>query len=197
MSQPFCILAIDPGMSGALAFYFPSSPEAMTVEDMPVAGGSIDCATFGARIPRCAPTLRSSSGWRPCLNRASPLPSSSVHATARCKARSAHSSPQRTWSRHPSGSATMHLVPTRNRHAPLHCAYGLRAPIASSARWIMEGQRLHCSGGMAPRQCELERVRMTWRQKPAVEKPKYLTNHRRACGLATPKKRRSPNFLKP
>ena len=34
-----CILGIDPGASGALAFYFPDQPELIGAEDVPVAGG--------------------------------------------------------------------------------------------------------------------------------------------------------------
>lgn len=55
--EPFCILAIDPGLSGALAFYFPTTPEIVTAEDVPVAGGEIDCATLGRRIAQMAPDM--------------------------------------------------------------------------------------------------------------------------------------------
>jgi hypothetical protein len=58
-----CILGIDPGMSGAIAFYFPSYPERMAVEDMPVVAGEVDAATLAKRINVMAPAhprLRSS-----------------------------------------------------------------------------------------------------------------------------------------
>jgi hypothetical protein len=55
MTQP-CILAVDPGLSGALAFYFPTV-DAITAEDMPVAAGNVDAATITARIAQMKPDL--------------------------------------------------------------------------------------------------------------------------------------------
>ena len=55
MTKP-CILAVDPGLSGALAFYFPTV-DAITAEDMPVAGGDIDAATLAARIAQMKPDI--------------------------------------------------------------------------------------------------------------------------------------------
>jgi hypothetical protein len=52
-----CICGIDPGLSGAIAFYFPLTPDRVMAEDLPVAGGAIDCATLAARIVQMAPTL--------------------------------------------------------------------------------------------------------------------------------------------
>lgn len=52
-----CIMAVDPGLSGAIAFYFPSHPERVSVEDMPVAGGDIDCVTLAGRIRQLAPDI--------------------------------------------------------------------------------------------------------------------------------------------
>jgi crossover junction endodeoxyribonuclease RuvC len=52
-----CICGIDPGLSGAIAFYFPEIPDRVTAEDLPVAGGSIDCATLAARIAQMAPSF--------------------------------------------------------------------------------------------------------------------------------------------
>lgn len=37
-----CIVAIDPGLTGAVAFYFPSTPDRIAVEDMPVVNGEVD-----------------------------------------------------------------------------------------------------------------------------------------------------------
>ena len=34
MPKTLCILAIDPGVSGALAFYFPAAPEAVTADQV-------------------------------------------------------------------------------------------------------------------------------------------------------------------
>ncbi|MCQ4188856.1 RuvC family protein [Methylocystis suflitae] len=50
-----CILGVDPGLAGAVAFYFPAHPELIAVEDMPVVAGEIDAATLAARIRQMAP----------------------------------------------------------------------------------------------------------------------------------------------
>jgi crossover junction endodeoxyribonuclease RuvC len=52
-----CICGIDPGISGAVAFYFPASPDHVTAEDLPIAAGAIDCATLAARIVQMAPDV--------------------------------------------------------------------------------------------------------------------------------------------
>lgn len=52
-----CILGIDPGASGAIAFYFPSRPELVSAEDVPLAGGEIDAATLARRINQLRPTM--------------------------------------------------------------------------------------------------------------------------------------------
>jgi hypothetical protein len=52
-----CVLAVDPGLSGAIAFYFPEVPDRIAVEDMPVVDGNVDCATLGARIKQMMPDL--------------------------------------------------------------------------------------------------------------------------------------------
>ena len=52
-----CILGIDPGLSGAVAFYFPQAPDRIVAEDMPVADRLVDCATLAARIRQMAPGL--------------------------------------------------------------------------------------------------------------------------------------------
>ena len=54
--RTFCILAVDPGLTGAIAFYFPAH-DAITVEDMPVAGGDIDVASLAARIAQMRPDV--------------------------------------------------------------------------------------------------------------------------------------------
>lgn len=51
-----CIMGVDPGLSGAMAFYFPSHPELIAAEDVPVAGGEIDVATLAQRVRQMAPT---------------------------------------------------------------------------------------------------------------------------------------------
>lgn len=56
MSAP-CVLAIDPGLTGAIAFYHPSAPDLVAVDDMPVAGGEVDALTLAAQIRMMAPDL--------------------------------------------------------------------------------------------------------------------------------------------
>ncbi len=51
-----CIVSADPGLSGALGFYFPSF-DRLTVYDMPVAGGDIDAATLAACIAQMRPEI--------------------------------------------------------------------------------------------------------------------------------------------
>jgi crossover junction endodeoxyribonuclease RuvC len=57
MSDAACILGIDPALSGACAYYFPSAPDRVAAEDMPVVAGAVDCATLAARIAQMAPSL--------------------------------------------------------------------------------------------------------------------------------------------
>ena len=56
MSAP-CICGIDPGLCGAVAFYFPSAPGRVAAEDMPAVGGEVDCATLAARILQMGPAF--------------------------------------------------------------------------------------------------------------------------------------------
>ena len=44
-----CILGVDPGLSGAVAFYFPSQPMRVSVHDMPLADGEV-CAPLLAEM---------------------------------------------------------------------------------------------------------------------------------------------------
>lgn len=52
-----CILGIDPGASGACAFYFPEAPDRISVEDMPTLGKTIDGAALARRIEQMRPTM--------------------------------------------------------------------------------------------------------------------------------------------
>ena len=56
MIAPTCILGVDPGLGGAVAFYFPAQG-VVSVEDMPVAGSDIDPATLAARIAQMRPDI--------------------------------------------------------------------------------------------------------------------------------------------
>lgn len=57
MTAEPCILGVDPGLSGALAFYFPARPELISAEDMPTVGKVVDAATLARRIAAMAPAL--------------------------------------------------------------------------------------------------------------------------------------------
>lgn len=57
MTAEACILGIDPGLSGAIAFYWPSEPNLVTAEDVPVVGSEIDAATLAQRIGQMCPTM--------------------------------------------------------------------------------------------------------------------------------------------
>lgn len=57
MSLEPCIAAIDPGLTGAVAFYFPNLPDRVSVEDMPVVNGEVDVAARARRIRQLGPTF--------------------------------------------------------------------------------------------------------------------------------------------
>lgn len=50
-----CIMGIDPGLTGAIAWYFPEEPGMIAVMDMPVVDGEVDAATLCARIMQMNP----------------------------------------------------------------------------------------------------------------------------------------------
>lgn len=50
-------LGIDPGLSGALAFLYASSPDRVSVYDMPVVGGEVDGAALAVLIRKYAPAV--------------------------------------------------------------------------------------------------------------------------------------------
>lgn len=50
-----CLLGVDPGLTGALAFYFPDHPNRVSVYDMPIAGGEVDVFAIRAQIETHAP----------------------------------------------------------------------------------------------------------------------------------------------
>ncbi len=52
-----CILGIDPGCSGACAWYFPEAPDRIAVEDMPTIGKFVDGAFLARRIDQMRPTI--------------------------------------------------------------------------------------------------------------------------------------------
>lgn len=52
-----CILGIDPGLSGAVAFYFPEAPNRVAAYDMPLVAKTIDAAALARRIEQMRPDL--------------------------------------------------------------------------------------------------------------------------------------------
>jgi hypothetical protein len=50
-----CIVGLDPGLSGALAFYWPDHPEIILAEDMPVADKRVDAASLAERLRQMRP----------------------------------------------------------------------------------------------------------------------------------------------
>lgn len=51
------VMAVDPGLSGACAFYFPMVPGRIAVDDIPVAGGEININELARLIRIHRPTL--------------------------------------------------------------------------------------------------------------------------------------------
>ena len=52
-----CILGVDPGVSGAIAFYFPLATNRVAAEDVPTAGSEIDPVTLMRRLKQMGPTF--------------------------------------------------------------------------------------------------------------------------------------------
>lgn len=62
-----CVCGIDPGLSGAIAFYFSESPFRVAVEDMPVAGKMVSAPLLTDMIRKYGPAIAiiESVGSRP------------------------------------------------------------------------------------------------------------------------------------
>lgn len=54
--DPFCVTAFDPGLGGAIAFYYPEH-DRILVEDMPVADSNVDSASVAALVRQFAPNF--------------------------------------------------------------------------------------------------------------------------------------------
>lgn len=52
-----CVLGVDPGLTGALAFYFPDEPERVAVFDMPVVNGEVDAHGLERRVRQFGPAF--------------------------------------------------------------------------------------------------------------------------------------------
>lgn len=50
-----CIMGVDPGASGAVAFYFFEFPEKIAVYDVPTVDGEIDCAALADLMKKFQP----------------------------------------------------------------------------------------------------------------------------------------------
>ena len=50
-----CILGIDPGLRGALAFYFPEAPDRVSCYDMPIAASEVDASQVAERVQQMVP----------------------------------------------------------------------------------------------------------------------------------------------
>ena len=72
--QAICIAGFDPGLSGAIAFFWPIAPDRVAAEDMPIVGGEVDCATLAARIRQMAPDVA-------IVERVSAMPKQGVSST--------------------------------------------------------------------------------------------------------------------
>lgn len=57
MTGTSCFLGIDPGVTGALAFFFPAVPNRVSVEDMPVSDKAVDPAALSRIVERYLPTF--------------------------------------------------------------------------------------------------------------------------------------------
>ncbi|RWD62553.1 MAG: hypothetical protein EOS36_14925 [Mesorhizobium sp.] len=57
MSSATCIFGVDPGLSGAIAFYFPAAADRIAAYDMPIVAKSIDAAALARRIEQMRPDL--------------------------------------------------------------------------------------------------------------------------------------------
>ena len=71
-----CILAIDPGVSGALAFYYTDSPDRVSVYDMPLLGGDVNPRELSRLIRHNMPDFA-------ILEHVSPMPKEGVSSVWR------------------------------------------------------------------------------------------------------------------
>jgi len=68
------ILGVDPGLTGAIAFYYPEHPGGIVVYDIPVADGEVDTDTLTGIIRGLAPTVA-------VIERVSSMPGQGVSST--------------------------------------------------------------------------------------------------------------------
>jgi hypothetical protein len=74
-----CILGIDPGLAGAIAFFFPVAADRVAAEDMPVVSGEVDAAMLAVRIIQMAPAFA-------VVERVASMPKQGVSSTFKFRA---------------------------------------------------------------------------------------------------------------
>jgi hypothetical protein len=122
MISSICFLGIDPGISGAIAFYFPSAPDRVATQDMPIAAGNVDAANLAALIAQMRPDLAivERVASRPGQGVASVFKFGAAYgAVIGCLAGVPFLC---SLSRQPFGNVTSNLVLTRSKAAHRHCA---------------------------------------------------------------------------
>ncbi|NNM75038.1 hypothetical protein [Enterovirga aerilata] len=55
--KPIILVAFDPGLTGAFAFYNPDAPDRVTVHDMPVVDKQVDPAAIARRLKEAGPSI--------------------------------------------------------------------------------------------------------------------------------------------
>ena len=66
-----CIMSIDPGLTGAIAIYYPDNPGRVAVYDMPTVGSAVNAAALHGVIERHAPDVA-------VIERVGPMPRDGV-----------------------------------------------------------------------------------------------------------------------
>lgn len=74
MSEPHCIMGVDPGSSGAIAFYFPELPQKIAALDVPLINGEIDAAALADLIKGYNPLMA-------VIEQVGPMPKQGVSST--------------------------------------------------------------------------------------------------------------------
>jgi len=69
-----CVLGIDPGVTGGVAFYFTADPSSIIAEDIPVVDGEVNIAALKQRIAQLNPDMA-------VIERASSMPKQGVAST--------------------------------------------------------------------------------------------------------------------
>lgn len=102
-----CILAIDPGLTGAVAFYFPSEPSRVAVFDMPTVGTEVDPHALARQVQALRPSMAAIElvGPMPTDSRSSAFKFGGAYMTARTVVTSqlaipTHLVTPQTWKRH-------------------------------------------------------------------------------------------------